>query len=319
MSSSGKHNSKRLARAKVKPTEGSATGEKDSRPAPKKKTPAQVGADRKKRVTSIVIIVFAVIMAVSMMMPSCSAIVGNNQASESAKKESTSSNKDDSSSSSQKDDSSSSSSKTTSTSDSLKKLDSSYEESLASLQKRLKKNPKDLAALLNLGNGYMSWGYQAASLATTDADKTHVNDILGKAIDYFDQYLELNDSDTVKVNRALCQFYQGDTDAALQALQKVTEDSPKFPLGWANLGMVYESKGQTGNAQAAYKKAEKTDPKDSYGAKSFAEQRLSAIESAAKSHGNLDYPGRKRPQAAGHGRGGRVERLEAPRRHRRAP
>lgn len=283
MSSSGKHNSKRLARAKVKPTEGSATGEKDSRPAPKKKTPAQARADRKKRVTSIVIIVFAVIMAVSMMMPSCSAIVGNNQASESAKKESTSSNKDDSSSSSQKDDSSSSSSKTASTSDSLKKLDSSYEESLASLQKRLKKNPKDLAALLNLGNGYMSWGYQAASLATTDADKTHVNDILAKAIDYFDQYLELNDSDTVKVNRALCQFHQGDTDAALQALRKVTEDSPKFPLGWANLGMVYEYKGQTGNAQAAYKKAEKTDPKDSYGAKSFAEQRLSAIESAASS------------------------------------
>ena len=93
----------------------------------------------------------------------------------------------------------------------------------------------------------------------------------------------MNDSDTVKVNRALCQFHQGDTDAALQALQKVTEDSPKFPLGWANLGMVYEYKGQTGNAQAAYKKAEKTDPKDSYGAKSFAEQRLSAIESAASS------------------------------------
>ena len=129
----------------------------------------------------------------------------------------------------------------------------------------------------------MSWGYQAASLSTTDADKTHVNDILAKAIDYFDQYLQLNDSDTVKVNRALCQFHQGDTDAALQALRKVTEDSPKFPLGWANLGMVYEYKGQTGNAQAAYKKAEKTDPKDSYGAKSFAEQRLSAIESAARS------------------------------------
>ena len=240
-------------------------GEKDPRPSSKKKTPAQARADRKKRVTTIAIVVFAVIMAISMMMPSCSAIVGNNQAGESAKKESTSS------------------AKATSTSDSLKKLDSSYEESLASLQKRLKKNPKDLAALLNLGNGYMSWGYQAASLSTTDAEKAHVNDILGKAIDYFDQYLQLNDSDTVKVNRALCQFHQGDTDAALQALRKVTEDSPKFPLGWANLGMVYESKGQTGNAQAAYKKAEKTDPKDSYGAKSFAEQRLSAIESAASS------------------------------------
>ncbi|MGN0075390.1 MAG: tetratricopeptide repeat protein [Parafannyhessea sp.] len=284
MSSSGRNNKKRLARAKVKSTELDSA-EKDGSLKPKAaptKTPAQKRAERKKRITTIVVAVFAVIMALAMMLPSCSAIASNTNSSSSSKSSTSdsSSSSDSSDSSSSSSDSSSSSSSTSSTT-SIKKIDANYKTTISALEKKYKKDPDDLATLLNLGNDYMEWGYQVSSYASTDTEKAHVKEVLDKAIDYFDQYLKKNDSDTVKVYRALCQFYEGDTDAALAALQKITQDSPKCALAWANLGLVYESKGDTASAEAAYKKAKKTDPKDEYGAKSFANQRLAVIKAEA--------------------------------------
>lgn len=123
----------------------------------------------------------------------------------------------------------------------------------------------------------MSAGYQAANYASSDQDTTRISDAFDTAIGYFDQYLELQDSAAVKVDRALCQLYKGDTADAISALEQVTTDSPDYGPAWANLGHAYEVTGDTSKAKAAYKKAEEVDPDDTYGSYTFAEQRLTQL------------------------------------------
>jgi len=154
---------------------------------------------------------------------------------------------------------------------------------VASLESKLANDPNNLATLLNLGRDYMQWGYQVVYNGTTDADTTHGNDLLDKAISYFDQYLALNDSNSVKVDSALCLLYKGDTSGAISALQQITTDSPDYGPAWANLGLAYEISGDSTSALSAYQQAETTDADDEYGAKSYAEKRIAAINSSTTS------------------------------------
>ena len=154
---------------------------------------------------------------------------------------------------------------------------------MSSLESKLANDPNNLATLLNLGRDYMQWGYQVVYSGTTDADTTHGNDLLDKAISYFDQYLALNDSNSVKVDSALCLLYKGDTSGAISALQQITTDSPDYGPAWANLGLAYEISGDSTSALSAYQQAETTDADDEYGAKSYAEKRIAAINSSATS------------------------------------
>lgn len=281
-SSAKRTSTKRLARAKPKPQdEGKKkrSGSRGGSGAAQKKSKAESKADRKKRIGAIIIVVFAILMALSMMTPSCSAIVSNNNANQQAEDEASedASTSDESTSDAQEAEDSGTSEETTSTMDSL---DATYESTVEPLKERLEEDPENLAALLNLGNDYMSWGYAASTYATTDEEAAHATELLEQAISYFDSYLELNDSDVVKVNRALCLLYEGDADGAQEALEALTEESPESPLAWANLGLVYEYQGNQTLARSAYEKAEETDPDDAYGALSYAESRIESMNSS---------------------------------------
>mgnify|MGYP002983797421 CR=1 FL=1 len=116
-----------------------------------------------------------------------------------------------------------------------------------------------------------------AQLAQVDSETSHANELLGKAVEYYDRYLELEDSDAARVDRALCFYYEGDTTTALNDLEEITQSSPDYAPAWANLGMLYEVRGDTDSAKSAYQKAAELDPDDEYNAKTFAEQRLDAI------------------------------------------
>ena len=130
----------------------------------------------------------------------------------------------------------------------------------------------------------MSWAYSVSRSSATDADKSHANDLYARAIGYFDRYLALNDSNAVRVDRALCQYYSGDADAAKTALEELTQGSAAdYGPAWANLGLLYESSRDADAARSAYGKAAETDPDDEYGAKSFAETRLAALNVAQNS------------------------------------
>lgn len=284
--------SKRLARAKLKaPDQTQGAGEVKDRKVSKQKsagrskkpklTLAEARERRKKRITTIIIVAFAVLMALSMMLPSFSAIFANRNAQEAAEEEQQDTSSSDSDDDSSSDDSSDDSAETDEST--VAGIDSEYEQTVQSLEDKLADDPQNLATLLNLGNDYMNWGYQVARIASTDDETTHASDLLTKAEGYYDQYLALNDSAMVRTNRALCQFYAGDTAGATAALEELTQADPDFGPAWANLGLMYEVAGSTDQAKEAYNKAEETDPDDEYGAKSFAETRLASIEASESS------------------------------------
>lgn len=268
--STGRNTTKRLARAKVKPTDSGIKSSKGRAAAEEVKiSEAEKKRARKQKITAIAIGVFAVIMALSMMLPSLTYIFGNNGQVEEEPVEETTTTDD----------------ATTTDEDSTEAtgmdlVDSNYKAVVDPLEAKLADNPKDLATLLNLGNYYMQWATEASSYASDDASYEHLGDLYDKAIGYYDNYLELNDSAVVETNRAMCILYNGDTTTALDALKQVVADHPEYGPAWADLGLIYEYQGDTDAAKDAYQQAIDASPNDEYGASSYANRRLAAIASS---------------------------------------
>ena len=158
------------------------------------------------------------------------------------------------------------------------KMDQTYQDVVADLEAKLEESPDDLDTLVSLGQYCYSWGSGVLMLATDDADTTHGVELLEKAIGYYDRALEIEDAPEVRVNRALCLFYEGRTDDAATALQETTTTFPDYAAGWQGLGAVYESQGKTEDAIAAYEKAIELDPDDEAGVKSVSEGRLEQLQ-----------------------------------------
>ena len=223
-------------------------------------------ADTRKRWTVVAAVVLAVLMVASVLLPSFSAIFssGSSSSDESAD--------------------AATESATTAATASMTTVDDEYGTLVKQLKAKLEDDPDNLAALLNLGNDYMSWGSAASSYATDDQGKSHVSDLFDQAIAYYDKYLKLNDSNDVHVKRALCQYYAGDTDEATKALEDFTSgDGKDYGPAWAYLGVLYQYSGDTDKAQNAYKKAVEVDAVDADGAKSLANQQLAAIKASENS------------------------------------
>lgn len=162
-------------------------------------------------------------------------------------------------------------------------MDENYQGIVDDLEAKVAENPDDTDSLLQLGSYYSSWGTSVLMLAQNDDDVTHGNDLLDKAVERYDDYLGHEDSSDVRVSRALCLYYQGKTDEATTSLEEATTAFPDYAPGWETLGVLYESTGRIDEAKAAYEKAIELDPDDEAGAKSAAEQRLSALEESESS------------------------------------
>lgn len=255
-----KKTNKKQVSAKAKRAKGTAEAQAKSA---KPKDGMPLGA-------KVALTVFAVLMALSMMLPSIAAIVGT-------------SSSQDSSSQSQSADSSSSADSSDGTTDAVAQADEKYQPLVDALETKLSSDSQNLATLLNLGKDYMAWGVTVRYSGSTDASTSHANELLEKAISYYDQYLALKDSGAVRVDRALCQYYEEETSEATAALEQLTQDMPDYGPAWANLGMLYESAGNSDQAREAYQKAQEADADDEYGAKTYATQRISAMDSAASS------------------------------------
>lgn len=239
--------------------------------------------------TKVVIGVFAVVMALSMMLPSLTSIFAQHDTGEQESQEQTDETAKDENKDGEKSDEKKDEKKEADefakvpNNEQLKTLAEDNKKEIEPLEKRLKEDPKNLATLLNLANKYMNWGYSAKYSSTTDEEKEYSKKILEKAVSYFDSYLKLNDSKAAQVDRALCQYYMDDTDEAIASLEKIAKDNPDYPLVWANLGMLYEQQMETDKANDAYKKAIETDENNEYGAKSYANSRLIALNSKVTS------------------------------------
>lgn len=156
-------------------------------------------------------------------------------------------------------------------------VDSQYESTVADLESKVEADPSDADSLLSLAQNCTSWGRMVGMLAQTDDERAHGTELLQRALGYYDQYLELSDTPEARTDRALCEYYLGETDQAVADLEAVTQASPDYAPAWADLGMLYESQGSTDQAVAAYEQAVEKDPDDEAGAKSYAEDRLESL------------------------------------------
>ena len=278
--STGRSQNKRLARAKLKPNDNgikSSKGRKNEE-AEAELSKAEKARERKKKITAVAIGVFAVIMALSMMLPSLSYIFGNNDQQAASEEEATEQQSDEKTD----DADDTSDDEDPAEANDMDKVDKNFHASIDPLEAKLKDSPEDLATLLNLGNGYMDWASAASAYATDDAGREHVTELYNQAMDYFDRYLALNDSNSVKIYRAMCQLYNGDIEEGTKELETLSKDAPDFAPVWQYLGMVYEYyQGDTDAAKEAYQKAIDADPEDEYGAKSYANRRLGAMSAQA--------------------------------------
>jgi tetratricopeptide (TPR) repeat protein len=259
--------------------------------------------------TKIVIGVFAVIMALSMTLPSLAPIFANDSNDDTQEQETQTEDKDGAAEGESTDDaegdeaadtdnaSESGESTTDEAKDdaaagvpdneTLKNLADENADEVKKFEDRLEKDPNNLAALLNLGQIYMNWGYSAQYSSTTDEERDYSKELLNKSVEYFDRYLAIEDSDAVKVQRLSSLYYLGETQESLDAMKKITEENPDYPLAWAHLGLFYEWQYDQANALDAYKKAAETDPKDEYGVKSFADEHVKSINQSTSNFSDL--------------------------------
>lgn len=259
--------------------------------------------------TKIVIGVFAVIMALSMTLPSLAPIFANDSNNDEQEQETQTEDKDeaaegestddaegdeaaDTDNASESGESTTDEAKDDAASDvpdneTLKNLADENADEVKKFEDRLDKDPNNLAALLNLGQIYMNWGYSAQYSSTTDEERDYSKGLLNKSVEYFDRYLAIEESDAVKVQRLSSLYYLGETQESLDAMKKITEENPDYPLAWAHLGLFYEWQYDQANALDAYKKAAETDPKDEYGVKSFADEHVKSINQSTSNFSDL--------------------------------
>lgn len=262
-----------------KPDDGKKKGKRSSKAAQQKKADKKAAMnplarqERKSRLTKIAVIVFAVIMALSMMLPSLASIFTSDSA-------------DQASGETSEEADSGGSDATSAETTSMATVDATYTSEVNDLLARVEEDENDLAALLNLGNDYLQWAYTASFYASTDEENAHVTELYDNAIEYYDRYLALNDSNAAAVDRALAQYYKGDVDGAIAYLEERAQGAgAEYGPVWANLGMMYESQSRTDDAENAYNMAMQTDPDDEYGAYSYASERLASLNGESTSTG----------------------------------
>lgn len=161
-------------------------------------------------------------------------------------------------------------------------VDASYDAATKQLLAKYEANPSDPSTLLNVANGYFDWGATALSHAQGAEDEQHATDLFNQATHYYDEYLATYPgSKSAEVDRAVSMFYAGDHAKAIQTPETFVAQDDSFGPAWANLGMFYDADGRADDARTVYERAIEADADDAYGAKTYAQQRLDAMDSAA--------------------------------------
>lgn len=131
---------------------------------------------------------------------------------------------------------------------------------------------------LTLANNFFDMGMSAMNGAKSEEDQQKAQDVFKQAIVHYDEYLANNASPAAEVDRAICVFYAGEHEQAIADLEAFVARDATFAPAWANLGMFYESHGDAGKAEKAYRKAVDTAAEDdTYSVGDYARERLEAL------------------------------------------
>lgn len=106
-----------------------------------------------------------------------------------------------------------------------------------SLKEAIKKDPKDLQSIIQLGNLYYDTGDYK------------------NAVTYYEMALAIDPKDyNVMTDMGSAYFALNNLDKALEVFQKVNQEQPDHALAWYNLGVVYKAKGDTANMRFAWER-----------------------------------------------------------------
>lgn len=131
---------------------------------------------------------------------------------------------------------------------------------------------------LTRANNFFDMGMAAMESAQDEESQQQAAGLFAQAVEYYDEYLATASSSSAEVDRAICVFYSGDHEGAIADLEALVKRDSTFAPAWANLGMFYESHGDTAKAKKAYQQAlDVAKKEDTYGVKDYAQQRLDAL------------------------------------------
>lgn len=239
------------------------------------KKPKKPASDKAHRTIIVIGIVLAsLIMAISILLPSLSAVIEAfmNSSATTEEAATTEASTESSAETEESEDS---------TEDSMQSyidtVDERYGSTADTLKAKVEADATDKASLINLANTYYEWASSVSNFASSDEQAAHVSELYQNAITYYDQYLALDNANSAQVNRILCQYYMGDTEAALSALEDFCAQTANYAPAWSNLGMMYNAAGDTESALSAYNKALDADPNDTYGLKSSVQSQIETL------------------------------------------
>ena len=239
----------------------------------------QTGKARAVIVGALVVVVIIIAVILAFQMPGTSGTANAGDAASSATSSQAATDASEEATQDSAGDAGSSASDTHTVDD----IDAQYGTTVRSLKAQYEADPSNPSALYNLANAYFDWGLAVQNHAVSDDDAAHTVEVFKQAVSYYDTYLADNpDAKSVTVDRAICVFYTGDRTAAIADLEEMLAQDDSFAPAWANLGMFYENDGRTDDAQQAYERALATaGDDDPYNVKTYAEQRLEALEASS--------------------------------------
>ncbi|NTU89509.1 MAG: tetratricopeptide repeat protein [Actinobacteria bacterium] len=156
-------------------------------------------------------------------------------------------------------------------------IDAEYEETETALIASAEAAPDDNTYNETIGNLYFDWALDLMAYTGTEDVSAHLAETWAKCISYYDTFLEKGSSAPVEVDRAIAFYYSGDTQSAIDSMLAFTAMNEDYSPAWANLGLFYESRGETDLARESYNKALEVDPEDEYEVATFVNGRLESL------------------------------------------
>ncbi len=162
-----------------------------------------------------------------------------------------------------------------------------YATLLESLENRVAEDPTNLTNLASLANNYMDCAFEMYEADDWAAYEDEINDLFSSAVSYYALYRALAEGDdsvsqdsinAVTVDEAVCRYYTGDAEQAIDMITTLLADQPHYTMGWYNLGAIYEQEGDYEDAAEAFYTVLDLDPNDETGANTNATYQLFVME-----------------------------------------
>jgi len=138
----------------------------------------------------------------------------------------------------------------------------------------LKKNPKDVQALVGIGNTYFDLGQ-------ISQDQKNYQ----KSIDYYKRALDIQpDNSSVRTDMAVAYYYLGTNDLAMRELEKVINKDKEFHQAHFNMGVIlYQGENDPVRAKEYFENVIEKAPPES-GLSLQAKEFIKQIDSQLKAH-----------------------------------